>query len=292
MRPAGRRFHATVSSTTFRLTSFRGTARVTQVPFLLGDWVAGAVTPQRTLRMARTAGIVIIGNEILSGKVQDANAAYLLRELRLLGVDVKKVSVIPDEVDIIALEVAAFARQFDVVFTSGGVGPTHDDVTMEGVAKAFGHRVIRHPELEGLLRSRYGGELNEARLKLTEVPEGAMLIREDGLWLPAVAMENVYIFPGIPDLLRQKFDSIKERFRDQPYFLRKVYVKEGEGTIAAFLHDLLREFPDLLLGSYPEIHNPSYKVMLTLESKDEAYLRTALERLLTMLPGDVIHQTH
>ena len=136
--------------------------------------------------MAKTAGIVIIGNEILSGKVQDVNAAYLLRELRLLGVDVKKVSVIPDEIDIIALEVAAFSRQFDIVFTSGGVGPTHDDVSIEGIAKAFGRRVIRHPELERLLRSRYSGNLNEARLKLTEVPEGALLISEDGLWLPAV----------------------------------------------------------------------------------------------------------
>src|ERR671923_164156 len=108
-----------------------------------------------------------------------------------------------------------------------------------------------------------------------KVQEGAVLVREDGLWLPAVAVENVYIFPGIPDLLRQKFESIKERFREQPYFLRKVYVKEGEGSIAAFLHDILREFPELLLGSYPDIHNPSYKVMLTLESKDDEYLRMA-----------------
>src|SRR5919106_1635892 len=241
--------------------------------------------------MAKTAGIVIIGNEILSGKVQDANAAYLLRELRLLGVDVKKVSVIPDEVDTIAIEVATFSRQFNVVFTSGGVGPTHDDVTIEGIAKAFGHRVIRHPELEGLLRSRYGGDLNEARLKLTEVPEGAVLVREDGLWLPAVTVENVYIFPGIPDLLRQKFDSLKERFREQPYFLRRVYVKESEGNIAAYLYDLLREFPDLMLGSYPDIHNSLYKVMLTLESKDEGYLRAALDRLITLLPTDSVHQT-
>jgi FAD synthetase len=241
--------------------------------------------------MAKTAGIVIIGNEILSGKVQDVNALYLLRELRLLGVDVKKVSVVPDEIDTIALEVATFARRFDVVFTSGGVGPTHDDVTIEGIAKAFGHRVVRHPELERLLRSRYGGELNEARLKLTEVPEGAMLIRDDSLWLPAVVMENVYIFPGIPDLLRQKFDSIKERFRERPYFLRRVYVKESEGNIAAILHDLLRKFPELMLGSYPDIHNSSYKVMLTLESKDEEYLRTALERLLALLPRDSVHQT-
>jgi FAD synthetase len=241
--------------------------------------------------MAKTAGIVVIGNEILSGKVQDANAAYLLHELRLLGVDVKKVSVIPDEVEIIALEVAAFSRQFEVVFTSGGVGPTHDDVTIQGIAKAFGRRVIRHPELEGSLRNRYGSDLNEARLKLTEVPEGAVLIRDGSLWLPAVVVENVYIFPGIPDLLRQKFDAIKERFRDQPYYLCKVYVKEGEGNIAAVLHELLREFPELMLGSYPEIHNPSYKVMLTLESKDETYLKTALERLLAMLPDDIVHQT-
>jgi molybdenum cofactor synthesis domain-containing protein len=241
--------------------------------------------------MAKTAGIVIIGNEILSGKVQDVNAAYLLCELRLLGVDVKKVVVIPDDVDVIAMEVATFARQFDFVFTSGGVGPTHDDVTMTGIARAFRRQVVRHPELESLLRTRYGGELNEARLKLTEVPEEAVLIRDDNLWLPAVAVENVYIFPGIPDLLRQKFDAIKERFREQPYFLRKVYVKEGEGNIAASLHHLLGEFPELMLGSYPDIHNASYKVMLTLESKDEQYLRTALERLLALLPPESIHQT-
>jgi molybdenum cofactor synthesis domain-containing protein len=240
--------------------------------------------------MAKTAGIVIIGNEILSGKVQDVNAAYLLRELRLLGVDVKKVSVIPDEIDIIATEVAMFSRQFDVVFTSGGVGPTHDDVTIEGIARAFGRRVIRHPELERLLRNRYNSDLNEARLKLTEVPEGAQLIREDGLWLPAVTVDNVYIFPGIPDLLRQKFESIKERFRERPYFLRKVYVKEGEGNIAGYLHNLLREFPELMLGSYPDIHNPSYKVMLTLESKDEGYVHSALQRLLALLPPGSVHQ--
>jgi FAD synthetase len=240
--------------------------------------------------MAKTAGIVIIGNEILSGKVQDANAAYLVRELRILGVDVRKISVIPDDIDVIAGEVATFSRQFDIVFTSGGVGPTHDDVTIEGIAKAFGRRVVRHPELEHILRSRYDRDLNEARLKLTEVPEGAVLISEDGLWLPAVTIENVYIFPGIPDLLRQKFELIKERFRDQPYVLRRVYVKVGEGNIAACLNELLGEFPELLLGSYPEMHNPAYRVMLTLESKDEAYVQRALDRLLTLLPVGSVHQ--
>jgi FAD synthetase len=240
--------------------------------------------------MARTAGIIVIGNEILSGKVQDANAAYLVSELRQLGVDVKKIVVIPDEVEVIAAEVAAFSRQFDTVFTSGGVGPTHDDVTIEGIARAFGRRVIRSPELEQILRSRYGGELNEARLRLTEVPEGAVLIAEDSLWLPAVTVENVYIFPGIPDLLRRKFDSIKDRFREQPYVLRKVYVKESEGNIAVHLNTLLQQFPDLMLGSYPDLNSPHYKVLLTLESKDALYVQTALERLLTLLPATAVHQ--
>jgi len=240
--------------------------------------------------MAKTAGIVVIGNEILSGKVQDVNAAYLVRELRLLGVDVRKISVIPDDIEVIAAEVAVFSRQFDVVFTSGGVGPTHDDVTMEGIAKAFERRVIRHPELEHLLRSRYSGTLNEARLKLAEVPEGATLVAEDNIWFPVVTLENVYIFPGIPDLLRQKFERIKERFRDRPYVLRKVYVNESEGSIAERLHELLRQHPDLMLGSYPELHNPHYKVMLTLESKDEAYVQAALNKLLSLVPPGAIYQ--
>src|SRR5919109_3522089 len=115
---------------------------------------------QRESGMAKTAGVVIIGNEILSGKVQDVNAAYLVRELRLLGVDVKKISVIPDDIEVIAAEVSAFSHQFDMVFTSGGVGPTHDDVTMEGVARALGVPVVRHPALASLLETHYGARLN------------------------------------------------------------------------------------------------------------------------------------
>src|SRR5436190_21763386 len=102
--------------------------------------------------MAKTAGIVLIGNEILSGKVVDANAAYRCRELRQLGVDVRRITVIPDEIQLIAATVSEFSRSFDVVFTSGGVGPTHDDVTVEGVARAFGSPVVRHPTLVALLR--------------------------------------------------------------------------------------------------------------------------------------------
>src|ERR671934_1067664 len=107
--------------------------------------------------MPKTAGIILIGNEILSGKIQDANAAYLCRELRALGVDVRRISVIPDDVALIAEEVAVFSRDHDIVFTSGGVGPTHDDVTIEGVARALGVPVVRHPHLVALLERYYDG---------------------------------------------------------------------------------------------------------------------------------------
>ncbi len=238
--------------------------------------------------MAKSAGIVLIGNEILSGKIHDANAAYLCRELRALGVEVRKISVIPDELDVIAEEVARFSRAYDYVFTSGGVGPTHDDVTIEGVARAMGVSVARDPRLVALLEGFYKGNLNPARLKMAEVPDGAELLAADSLIFPAIVMGNVYIFPGVPEIFRQKFDAIKERFREQPYHLRSVFVRIGEGTLADFLNDLLKSYPLLLLGSYPEFSNPDYKVKVTLESKDGEYLERALAELVARLPGDAV----
>jgi molybdenum cofactor synthesis domain-containing protein len=240
--------------------------------------------------MSKTAGLLIIGNEVLSGKTQDTNSYFLCRELRSLGVEVKKVSVIPDNVEVIGVEIAALSRAFDLVFTTGGIGPTHDDVTMEGIARGFGARIVRHPELERLFRERYGAALNEARLRMTEVPEGAELVGQDALYAPVVKIKNVYIFPGIPKILVNRFEAIKERFREAPFFLRAVYVKEGEGSIASLLNDLLRRFPDLLLGSYPVIDNPEYKVKLTLESKNPDYLEKALRELLSALPQDAVHR--
>jgi len=107
-------------------------------------------------RMSKTAGIIIIGNEVLSGKTQDTNSHFLCQELRALGVEVQRVAVIPDEIELIGKEAASFSRQFDFVFTTGGVGPTHDDVTMAGIARGFGVRVVRHPELERRLREFFG----------------------------------------------------------------------------------------------------------------------------------------
>jgi molybdenum cofactor synthesis domain-containing protein len=122
----------------------------------------------------RTCALVVIGNEILSGKVQDSNAYFAACELRKLGVALERVTVIPDEVPKIAEEVAYCSAHFDIVITSGGVGPTHDDLTMEGVAAAFGRRIVIHPDLERLIRSHFVGRVNAAGLKMAEVPEGVI----------------------------------------------------------------------------------------------------------------------
>src|SRR5271166_365751 len=129
----------------------------------------------RAVRAAPTAAILVIGNEILSGKVEEANVAVLARELRALGVLLSRVVVVLDDIDTIAGEVTELSRTHDWVFTSGGVGPTHDDVTIEAVAKAFGVRVVSSPEMEGMLRAHYKERCSEGHLRMALIPEGATL---------------------------------------------------------------------------------------------------------------------
>jgi molybdenum cofactor synthesis domain-containing protein len=236
-----------------------------------------------------TAGILIIGNEILSGKVQDENTPYFLRELRALGVDVRAVHVVPDEIDEIAAQVRSFSGRFDYVLTSGGVGPTHDDLTMDGVASAFGVDLAVHEEMADQLRKALRGtEPNASQLKMCMLPRGAGLISTPDLWFPLVHVRNVYIFPGIPRLLQAKFESARSRFKGQPYYLRRVYVRCMESDIAQDLHDLLADFPGLLLGSYPRTTARSsesdYLTMLTLESRDEQFMLRAVDSLVARIP--------
>jgi molybdenum cofactor synthesis domain-containing protein len=240
--------------------------------------------------MSKTAGIVIIGNEVLSGKTQDINSHFFCSELRQLGVDVQKISTIPDEIELIGEEVAGFSKRFDWVFTSGGVGPTHDDVTIDGIAYGFGLKVVRHPDIEQRMRRRLGSDINEARLRMANVPEGAELLATEALFAPIIKIYNVFIFPGIPKILQERFHAIKERFRDAPYFLKVVYVRQGEGVIASLMNDLLLKYPQLLLGSYPVLDTPDYKVKVTLESKDSAYLDQALQSFLSSLPDGAVHR--
>ncbi len=237
-----------------------------------------------------SAGILVIGNEILSGKVTDTNSPYLCRELRDLGVEVDRILTIKDEIETIARETRAMSERYDYVLTSGGVGPTHDDLTMEGIAAAFDITLVKSDSIAGRIERAQGKPANESQLKMAMVPEGAQLVDSGDLWFPVVIVRNVHIFPGIPELLIRKFESIRGRFQGVPYLLKRVYVKQRESDIAKDLHELLEQFPELLLGSYPRVGEEAFHVLLTLESRDAGYLQGALDALLARLPGDAIHK--
>ena len=237
-----------------------------------------------------TAGLLVIGNEILSGKVVDTNSPYLASELRELGVDLRRILTIPDELDIIADETRKMSEAYDFVFTSGGIGPTHDDITFDGVALAFGRETQLHQGMCDRIERAQGKPANESQKKMAMIPSGAKLIDAGDLWFPVVIVENVHIFPGIPELLRKKFASVRERFSGEAFHLKQVYVTRQESDIAQFLHDLLAEFPQLMLGSYPRIRETDYRVLLTLESHDVDYLSRALDSLLARLPDDCVRR--
>ncbi|HVM96603.1 MAG TPA: molybdopterin-binding protein [Candidatus Acidoferrales bacterium] len=239
----------------------------------------------------KSAAIIVIGNEILSGKIADTNAAFLCQELRRLGVTLKRILVIPDEIAVIADGVRDYHQQFDIVFTSGGVGPTHDDVTMEGIALGLGRKIIRDPWLEEKVREYSPGDPNQARLKMAEVPEGSELVFGSDLTFPAVKLENIYILPGIPELFRSKFEALKSHFAVDPFHIRVIYTRSMESSIAACLNATLAAFPELLLGSYPKLNHPEYRVRVTLESKDREYLERAFAHLMSQLPQDMVVRT-
>jgi len=237
-----------------------------------------------------TAGILVIGNEILSGKVVDTNSPYLCRELRSLGVVVERIVTIPDVIEVIAEHVKTMSQTYDYVLTSGGIGPTHDDLTVDGVAAAFGKPLEESASIAERLRRATGEPPSPNQLKMAQIPAGAALIDSGDLWFPLVVVENVYVFPGIPELLCKKFESVRDRFRGVPFVLKRVYVTLMESSIVDHLNELLQEFPELLLGSYPRIHEESFRVMLTLESRDAGYVQRALDSLLARLPADAVHK--
>lgn len=236
----------------------------------------------------RTAGIIIIGNEILSGKVQDSNSFYLASELRVLGVSLMRISVIPDDIETIGNEAALFSKSYDHVFTSGGVGPTHDDITMEGIARGFDVRLIRHPGLEKFFRLQYRGSLNAALMKMADAPEGAEIILLNDMQLPVVLFGNIFIFPGIPEYLREKFSAVKERFRCAAFYLKRLFLDADESDIAAILNSVVAENIEVAFGSYPILGNAEYKIIVTAESKSSGSLDKAVKDLLSRLPEDVI----
>lgn len=238
-----------------------------------------------------TAAILLIGNEILSGKVDDQNGRYLIGELRSLGVALRRIEVVPDDVDDIAESVRTLSARFDTLFTSGGVGPTHDDVTLAAVAAAFGMPLVRHPELEALLRASFGGRLHERDLRMADIPDGARLEygpRGPGSTWPVVVVRNIWVLPGVPEIFRRKFESVRELFRTAPIFARALYSREGEGPIAAALDAVVAEFPTVEIGSYPHLGAPDYKVKITLDGRESAVVDAALGSLVVRLGAAVV----
>jgi len=240
------------------------------------------------MKNTKTAGIIIVGNEILSGKVRDINSYYLVCELRALGVEVRRITVIPDDIEIIGSEVTAFSGRYDYVFTSGGVGPTHDDVTMAGIARGFGVNLVSHKGIREILYSRYKDLVNSSVLKMTEVPEGSEIEFHESMRFPVVSFKNVIIFPGIPEYMQNKFSIIKEKFRSSVFHLKRVYLNCHESNIAEVLNGVVEKYKDVTFGSYPVLGKPDFKVIITAETKSEELLKTALDELMSRLPGDFL----
>lgn len=238
--------------------------------------------------MRKTAGIIIIGDEILSGMVQDINSRFMAQELRLHGIDLRLIAIIRDDINEISREVRKFSDIFDYVFTSGGIGPTHDDVTIEGIANAFNVKPVINDSLKKILQKQYGINLTPEQLKMAEVPEGAKLIKDETLTFPLIQFENVYILPGIPEYLRKKFFVVVKLFNEPAVVLKKVYINEYESEIAPFLNEIVKSHKGVKIGSYPVVGNKDYSVMVTLESLDEESLSSALENLINRLSKEKI----
>ena len=240
--------------------------------------------------MPKTAAIVIIGDEILAGKFPEENAALLIGELRALGVDLRRVTIIPDAPEDIAATVVSVSQQFDVVFTSGGVGPTHDDITMSAIAAGFDTDVHRHPVLEDILRRYWGEQLAPANLRLADVPRGCDLVYgKDKDW-PVVRFRNVYILPGVPALFKRKFLSIRDHFRHTPLCEQRLYCRADEGALAPALAATHHAFPNVAIGSYPRYGETDFQVIVTLESRSKDELQQATAELRAALGSLIVNE--
>ncbi|MFK7987825.1 MAG: competence/damage-inducible protein A [Sandaracinaceae bacterium] len=240
--------------------------------------------------MGRTAAALVIGNEILTGKIEDANVTVLAREMRLLGVELRRVVVCPDEIDVIAADVRQLRAAHDLLFTSGGVGPTPDDVTLPAIAKAFDRPLVRSAVIEGLIRGYWGDRVKDGHLRMADVPEGAELLSNAEVPWPVVTLDNVFILPGVPEIFRVKLRMLRERIgSDAPYYGRSLFTQCDEGSIAALIEEAGAAHPGVDIGSYPRWRDSEYRVKLTFDGKDEAAVDAALRFCTERLePADIV----
>jgi len=237
-----------------------------------------------------TACLLIIGNEILSGRTQDTNLNYLAKGLGEVGVQLREVRVIPDVPETIVATVNEVRAKFDYVFTTGGIGPTHDDITAECIAAAFGVKLVFHPVAKQLLEEHYarrGIEFNEARQRMAHVPEGATLIDNPVSTAPGFRIGNVHVMAGVPKIMQAMFDGIRHGLKGGPKVLsRSVTCALAEGTLAHDLAQIQADYPSVEIGSYP-FWSPggSFGVSLVMRSADLAALEHAHEAVIAMIRG-------
>lgn len=243
-----------------------------------------------------TAALAIIGNEILSGRTQDANLAFIGRSLNEIGIQLREVRVVPDIEKEIVDAVNALRSRYDYVFTTGGIGPTHDDITPESVAAAFGRKAVYHPEAYARLESWYkanGREFTEARKRMTLMPEGAELVDNAVSIAPGFRIENVFVLAGVPQIMRAMFEALKPQLRGgKTVRTRSISTRVVEGVLADGLAAIQKKFPQTDIGSYPFYNTPNGTgVSLVIRSTEERLLDAAGEEIIRMihdLGGEVL----
>lgn len=240
---------------------------------------------------APTAALVVVGSEVLSAKVADENGPWLARRLRELGVELRAIATVADRVDDIVEAVDRERRRAGWLFTSGGVGPTHDDLTVAAVARALGRPLARHARLaqaiDALHRHHHGGEpAPEAALRMADVPVGTELVGDQGY--PTLVCGNVVLLPGVPRFFRYQFDRVAALLAGAPFRLAQVYLVVREERIAGSLAAVAVAHPGVELGSYPQFDDGDHLVRLTVESRDLAAVEAALRALLGALPAGAV----
>jgi molybdenum cofactor synthesis domain-containing protein len=232
-----------------------------------------------------TACVIIIGNEILSGRTRDANLSYLGKAMNAVGIRIMEARVVRDEEGAIVDAVNACRAAYDYVFTTGGIGPTHDDITAASIAKAVGVSLVRDARAVDLLTRHYAAaDLNEARLKMAEVPEGAVLIENPVSSAPGFQTDNVFVLPGVPRILQAMVDGLAARLRGgDPVLSRTISAFTTESAIAEPLSAMQDRFPEVEIGSYPFVRSGRFGVSLVLRSTDSTTLGAAVAAVAAML---------
>ncbi len=234
-----------------------------------------------------TAGLLVIGDEILSGRTKDKNIGFIAEYLTNIGIDLKEVRVVADdEADIVAALNALRAR-YTYVFTTGGIGPTHDDITADAVATAFGVGIDHHPEVVARFKERFQnpGELNEARLRMARIPDGAELIQSATILAPGFKLGNVIVMAGVPSIMQAMMDIISPKLKSGVKMLSEsVLANAREGDIGGPLRAIANAHPETIIGSYPFVdENKKPNTNLVVRSRDPEKLNAAMAAVKDML---------